>query len=191
MIYAFMDVNLKAPRSMASPEMKQRPIQTSSTLTASAQLSTMATTSQGMSTKSKLSAIFKKIGDKATTSAGLEELYDFTLDHPEEDLQPQLERTSDAFQMYIKRGLQKVEKSRSKRHEPDAEQPPSPAAAAKTSAAVYRERLARIQQNVGDVAPVSVDIATITNDASDLERIRARMNRITAQAAGSAPAPCE
>lgn len=191
MIYAFMDVNLKAPQSMASPEMKQRPMQTSSTLSASAQFSTMATTSQGMSAKSKLSAIFKKIGDKATTSAGLEELYDFTLDHPEEDLQPQLERTSDAFQMYIKRGLQKVEKSRSKRHEPDAEQPPSPAAAAKTSAAVYRERLARIQQNVGDVAPVSVDIATITNDASDLERIRARMNRITAQATGSAPAPCK
>jgi len=186
MIYAFIDVNLKAPRTVASLDTKAP--STASAISNSVAvpiMTTPATWTPPMSAKSKMSAIFKKIGDKMTTTTGLEELYDFTLEHPEEDILPQLERTSEAFQTYIKRGLQKVEKSRLKKTEPVALL--SPAAAAKTSAAVYRERLARIQENVGDVAQTKVHISDVADGSSDLERLRARMNRITAQATGAPP----
>jgi cytoskeleton-associated protein 5 len=53
--------------------------------------------------KSELASIFKKIGEKASTARGLEELYDFSRAHPDVDIQPHLSRTSGAFQMYIKR----------------------------------------------------------------------------------------
>jgi hypothetical protein len=63
--------------------------------------------------REELSAIFAKIGDKDTTVEGLEELHDFT--QCEEkisrvDVEEHLELTSSAFQAYVKRGLEKVEK---------------------------------------------------------------------------------
>ena len=171
-IYSFIGVNLMAPNSTASPSVQ--PIKLASQPT------------PGSSVKRQLVAIFKKIGEKGTTSQGLEDLYTFTRDHPEEDLTPHLERTSEAFQMYIKRGLQKVEAvhlRKSPSVSVTAPINPSPVAEAKSSAAVYRERLAQLQDNIGvEIAPAK---PSETDDAlSDLERLRRRMNSINAKATG-------
>eukprot|EP00898_Chlorokybus_atmophyticus_P007131 jgi/Chlat1/7419/Chrsp6S09189 len=61
--------------------------------------------------KDELAAIFKRIGDKNSSQQGLEDLYKFTKAHPHVDITPHLSRTSEAFQMYIQRGLAKVEAS--------------------------------------------------------------------------------
>ena len=55
--------------------------------------------------KSELANIFKKIGNKTTTSEGLEELYRFTLAHADVDITPHLRKTSAAFRQYIQQGL--------------------------------------------------------------------------------------
>lgn len=60
--------------------------------------------------KARLANIFKKIGDKASTELGLQELWQFQQEHPETDLTPHLARTSDQFRQYIQRGLTKVER---------------------------------------------------------------------------------
>lgn len=172
-IYSFISVNLKAPKAIAAPSTLQFQIQSQTS---------------PMGVKSQLVAIFKKIGEKDTTTQGLEELYLFTRDHPEEDLTPHLERTSEAFQMYIKRGLQKVEaaqlrKSVASHTSAVASPTPSPVMEAKSSAAVYRERLAQLQENAGaeivPTKPIEVDDAL-----TDLERLRRRMNSINAKATG-------
>ena len=182
MIYSFIEVNLMAPRSVAPPT--------------GAKLRMNLQPSPGTSVKSKLVAIFKKIGEKTTTSQGLEELYQFTLDHPDEDLTPQLERTSEAFQMYIKRGLQKVEASRLRSGASTAPATamttatqPSPAAEAKYSVASFRERLAQIEGNVDVDAAPQMSTKVDSSDISDLQRLRQRMNSINARASGTAAAP--
>lgn len=176
MIYSFIEVNLMAPRSVAPPTGAKSRMNLQS--------------SPGTSIKSKLVTIFKKIGEKTTTSQGLEELYQFTLDHPDEDLTPQLERTSEAFQMYIKRGLQKVEASRMRSSAPTTAPPtatqPSPAAEAKYSVASFRERLAQIEGNVDVDAAPPMSTKVDSSDMSDLERLRQRMNSINARASGTA-----
>ena len=48
-------------------------------------------------TKARLAGIFKKIGDKATTERGLEELWQFQKDLPEVDIKPHLAKTSPQF----------------------------------------------------------------------------------------------
>ena len=173
MIYSFIDVNLMAPKSNATP---------------SAKSSSKLQTSPGVNAKSRLVAIFKKIGEKQTTSQGLEELYLFTQEHPEEDLTPQLERTSEAFQMYIKRGLQKVEAARLRKSPSNlagAAPIPSPVAEAKSSAAAYRERLAQIQDNVGADVAAPTKVVDVDEAMTDLQRLRQRMNSINAKAAGT------
>ena len=134
-------------------------------------------------------AIFKKIGEKGTTSQGLEELYSFTQEHPEEDLTPQLERTSEAFRMYIKRGLQKVEAARLRRSPSShvsapAAQVPSPVAEAKSSAASFRERLAQIQDNVDVDASSSLKSTNDEDTITDLQRLRQKLNSINERATG-------
>ena len=175
-IYSLIDVNLLAPKSNASP---------------STQASTKieSRTSPGTNTKSQLVAIFKKIGEKGTTSQGLEELYSFTQEHPEEDLTPQLERTSEAFRMYIKRGLQKVEAARLRRSPSShvsapAAQVPSPVAEAKSSAASFRERLAQIQDNVDVDASSSLKSTNDEDTITDLQRLRQKLNSINERATG-------
>lgn len=179
-IYSLIDVNLLAPKSNASP---------------STQASTRIESrkSPGTNAKSQLVAIFKKIGEKGTTSQGLEELYSFTQEHPEEDLTPQLERTSEAFQMYIKRGLQKVEAARLRRSPSShvsapAAQIPSPVAEAKSSAASFRERLAQIQDNVGVDASTSLKSTNDDDTMTDLQRLRQKMNSINERATGKSGA---
>ena len=179
-IYSLIDVNLLAPKSNASP---------------STQASTKieSRTSPGTNTKSQLVAIFKKIGEKGTTSQGLEELYSFTQEHPEEDLTPQLERTSEAFRMYIKRGLQKVEAARLRRSPSShvsapAAQVPSPVAEAKSSAASFRERLAQIQDNVDVDASSSLKSTNDEDTITDLQRLRQKLNSINERATGKSGA---
>lgn len=59
--------------------------------------------------KMTLTDIFKKIGDKETSQQGLLDLYNFKQKYPTVDIQPHLQKTSEHFQAYIKRGLQKIE----------------------------------------------------------------------------------
>jgi cytoskeleton-associated protein 5 len=70
--------------------------------------------------KTQLAGIFRKIGDKVTTAEGIEELYSFKQAQPGIDITPHLAKTSDAFQLYIQRGLAKVEAA----HTAGGEQPP-------------------------------------------------------------------
>lgn len=62
--------------------------------------------------KAELAIIFRKIGEKATTSEGLENLYDFKATNPSVDVGKHLAKTSDAFRLYIERGLKRVEMQR-------------------------------------------------------------------------------
>jgi len=111
--------------------------------------------------KSRLANVFKKIGEKTTTAAGLEDLYDFSRQYPTVDIQPHLARTSVAFQSYIARGLRKVDAARAARAAALAAATPRRAAAQmaapappiapspmpqmeRTAAEVYRERLAKM-----------------------------------------------
>jgi len=64
---------------------------------------------QSQEIKSSLTEIFKKIGTKETTQEGLYDLYQFKKDHVNVDLQPHLQRASEHFQDYIKRGLMSIE----------------------------------------------------------------------------------
>lgn len=51
---------------------------------------------------------FQKIGTAATTSEGLEKLYDLLAEHPKMPISDLLERTSEQFQRYIQKGIDKV-----------------------------------------------------------------------------------
>ena len=150
--------------------------------------------------KSRLAGIFKKIGEKATTAKGLEELFDFSREFPMVDIQPHLARTSGAFQNYIKRGLGKVEAARAQQAAALAAATPSgrgvaqPAIEAspmpqmeRTAAEVYRERLARILwgESAASSAPAPAAAASSTGlptASAGLTTLRERMNRIAAKA---------
>ena len=160
--------------------------------------------------KSRLANVFKKIGEKTTTAAGLEDLYDFSKQYPMVDIQPHLARTSAAFQSYIQRGLQKVETARAARAAALAAATPRRAAAQmaapappiapspmpqmeRTAAEVYRERLAnmaaskkeRERRLSGGAAPAPAEARPATASAG-LMTLRERMDRIAAKAAGGA-----
>merc|ERR550532_3079938 len=53
--------------------------------------------------------IFKKIGQKELTKAGLQELYNFKQENPHVDMEPFLAQSSQYFRDYIERGLRKIE----------------------------------------------------------------------------------
>ena len=53
--------------------------------------------------------IFKKIGQKELTKAGLQELYNFKQENPHVDMEPFLAQSSQYFRDYIERGLKKIE----------------------------------------------------------------------------------
>ena len=61
--------------------------------------------------KADLAQIFKKIGDKASSKQGLEELYRFQKECPHIDIETHLKKTSKEFQEYIRNGLQNVSSS--------------------------------------------------------------------------------
>ena len=70
-----------------------------------------------------LAAIFKKIGDKDSSQAGLDELYQFQLDHPDVDIAPHIASVSESFKSYITHGLRKA----ARRYQSAAAGPPQPA----------------------------------------------------------------
>ncbi|XP_039295336.1 cytoskeleton-associated protein 5-A-like [Nilaparvata lugens] len=59
--------------------------------------------------RDQLSDIFMKIGSKTETKEGLRMLYDFKQQHPDADIEPFLEKSTQFFQDYIQRGLQAIE----------------------------------------------------------------------------------
>ncbi|XP_078437424.1 ARM repeat superfamily protein [Wolffia australiana] len=61
--------------------------------------------------KQELAAVFKKIGDKQTSSIGLYELYRITQLYPKVDIFSQLQNASEAFRTYIREGLVQMEKN--------------------------------------------------------------------------------
>jgi cytoskeleton-associated protein 5 len=71
---------------------------------------------------------FQKIGTLSTTSEGLERLYDLLADNPNMPIDELLKRTSDQFQKYINRGIEKVHRRRGKqrRRMRDLEREPLP-----------------------------------------------------------------
>ena len=144
--------------------------------------------------KSRLAGIFKKIGEKATTARGLEELYDFSTAHPTVDIQPHLARTSGAFQNYIKRGLGKVEAARAAQAASAGFGgaiggsasliAPSPVPDMDRSAAeVYRERLARMAAAKGSAGRGSATASSGSRPgpSAGLTTLRERMDRIAAK----------
>ncbi|XP_053160664.1 cytoskeleton-associated protein 5-like [Hemicordylus capensis] len=52
-----------------------------------------------------LAALFKKINNKETARAGLEELYEYKKKHPDADIEPFLKNCSLLFRSYVKHGL--------------------------------------------------------------------------------------
>ena len=147
--------------------------------------------------KSRLAGIFKKIGEKATTARGLEELYDFSTAHPTVDIQPHLARTSGAFQNYIKRGLGKVEAARAAQAASAGFGgaiggsasliAPSPVPDMDRSAAeVYRERLARMAAAKGP-GSATTSSGSRPGPSAGLTTLRERMDRIAAKASGNGP----
>ena len=52
--------------------------------------------------------IFKKIGQKNLTKVGLQELYNFKVEHPHVDLEPFLAQSSQYLRDYIEKGLKKI-----------------------------------------------------------------------------------
>lgn len=60
----------------------------------------------------QLTEIFKKIGSKEETMLGMNLLYDFMQQHPEEDIEPFLKRSSQFFQDYIQKNLKEIERCR-------------------------------------------------------------------------------
>eukprot|EP00899_Mesostigma_viride_P007986 jgi/Mesvir1/17189/Mv07609-RA.2 len=141
--------------------------------------------------KSELAAVFKKIGDKATTAAGLEELYRFTKVHPEIDISPHLSKTSEAFRLYIQRGLAKVEAELRQREATGAASAAAGVAPGTVStAASYKERL-RMLESSAPLAGGSGGAAAqgapggLTSTAT-LDSLRERMRSIQA---GHAVAP--
>ena len=113
-ILAYIDLNLSSLAS-AGHTIAVDPNAVDASVASSSSSSSVATLSARPATagaspsdlKSQLASIFKQIGDKSTTSAGLEALYRFTKRHPSVDIHPHLAKTSDAFRAYIQRGLAK------------------------------------------------------------------------------------
>ena len=160
--------------------------------------------------KAQLAAIFRKIGDKTTTAEGIEELFAFKQEQPGIDITPHLAKTSEAFQLYIQRGLAKVEASRSTGDLAAMARGPSPGAAEpsapQSAAEAYQERLQRVkaaqaaglsssasfpsgamQQPVAGGEPVAV-AAAAPGSRQNLDALRERMRSIAAKASTELPA---
>jgi cytoskeleton-associated protein 5 len=131
-----------------------------------------------------LAAIFRKIGDKNTSMEGIEELYDFRADNPSIDITPHIAKTSDAFQLYIQRGLAQVEARRAA-----AQQAPPTAGGGKSAAEQYQERLLKVkaaQQAAGAVdAPAggATNAAISAGSRQNLDALRERMRSVAAMTA--------
>ncbi|XP_078670187.1 cytoskeleton-associated protein 5-like isoform X4 [Branchiostoma floridae x Branchiostoma belcheri] len=113
-------------------------------------------------TNDMLAEIFKKIGNKENTKEGLADLYDFKKKHPEADITPFMQRTSQFFQNYIERGLKNIELEREGKIQPESSGSHDNRVSMETdlatskviqetmsSATSYRERLKILRQRCG------------------------------------------
>ncbi|CAK9290228.1 unnamed protein product, partial [Gordionus sp. m RMFG-2023] len=64
------------------------------------------------SDQDRLAAIFVRIGDRETSRAGLEALYDFRLTHPLVDIETKLAASTKLFRDYVEKGLAHIAQSR-------------------------------------------------------------------------------
>jgi len=170
-IHAYIQFNLD---SLAAPGGSPR-----SEASSGGMLAAQGSLSGDDALKAQLAAIFKRVGDKADSAAGIEALYEFRLANPKVDLEPHLVRASDAFRMYITRGLAKLEAARAVAAQP---LPSAPAPAAEA----YAERLQRMKaaQSAG-AAPADLAAA---GSRQNLDALRERMKAIAARAMAEAPA---
>lgn len=143
--------------------------------------------------KSELASIFKQIGNKATTSEGLERLYRFTVRHPAVDIAPHLKKTSAAFRQYIQQGLaraaeraRRASKAESKAALAEAATRPSAATASASAAEGYQARMDALRSGhapaavaaaaAAPAAPAAPAAAPKTpGAAADVDDLRARM----------------
>ena len=65
--------------------------------------------------KVQISAILKRIGDRDTSQAGIDELFRFKQQHPDADLNTYYALMSSEFRMYLQRGLEKAARRASRR----------------------------------------------------------------------------
>lgn len=109
-ILAYIDLNLQtlAAARMLTPS---GPVGQTHWTDSTANNSAPATHSADAQLKQELAAIFKKIGDKQTSSIGLYELYRITQLYPQVDIFAQLQNASDAFRTYIRDGLAQMERN--------------------------------------------------------------------------------
>lgn len=120
----------------------------------------------GATSKSELASIFRLIGAKATSEAGLDALAVFRRARPHVDLAPHLAKTSDHFRAYIARGVARADERWREGQEGGGgervvAEPAAPAAA----------------QPAGCLPPPSLD------------ELRARVEAVRLTAVGGAPAP--
>ncbi|XP_073058654.1 protein MOR1 isoform X1 [Primulina eburnea] len=109
-ILAYIDLNLQtlAAARMLTPS---GPVGQTHWTDSTANNSAPATHSADAQLKQELAAIFKKIGDKQTSSIGLYELYRITQLYPQVDIFAQLQNASNAFRTYIRDGLAQMERN--------------------------------------------------------------------------------
>ena len=191
-IYAYIDLNLQSlaaqPQALGSAADSPQPggSQAASTPARVSGGSTGAPSTPGTSDPQRvqLAGIFRKIGDKLTSLEGIEELYDFRQEHPSIDIQPHIAKTSDAFQLYIQRGLAQVEGRRA------AElQAPPPAAGGKSATEQYAERLQKVKAQQATAVAAGETQQPAGNAAAssrqNLDALRERMRSVAAMSAAA------
>lgn len=93
--------------------------------------------------------IFKKIGQKELTKAGLQELYNFKQENPHVDMEPFLAQSSQYFRDYIERGLKKIEEEVKQGSKPLVLSDNNPGGAAQPQHLVYLEKLRKLRAQGG------------------------------------------
>jgi len=154
--------------------------------------------------KTILSEIFKKIGSKDATYQGLMELYQFKKSHPTVDLVPHLQRTSQHFQEYIKKGLETIELQHqvenrdpnlrsSSNFEDDVQKTkkaPEPTSASASTNSSLQDLKARLKAAQGTSAPSQPSYPTTQTttqpgpaqaSSSSVDALRERLARLKAQ----------
>ena len=129
--------------------------------------------------KAELAIVFKKIGEKSTTSEGLENLYDFKKANPQVDIGKHLSKTSDAFRLYIERGLARVDAQRQsnlRRSQPNE----LSHSEVRSSLASLEERMKQIRQR--DRSEGSKDTSnSVAKPNYTLDDIKSRIDRVRSQ----------
>lgn len=93
--------------------------------------------------------IFKKIGQKELTKAGLQELYNFKQENPHVVMEPFLAQSSQYFRDYIERGLRKIEEEVKQGSKPQVLSDNSAGVPGQPQHLVYLEKLRKLRAQGG------------------------------------------